>query len=32
NSTEFRLKSLMERELPIQKDVEKWYPLWGIPF
>ena len=32
NATEFRLKSLMERELPIQKDVEKWYPLWGIPF
>lgn len=32
SSTEFRLKSLMERELPIEKNVEKWYPLWGIPF
>ncbi|WP_321419254.1 hypothetical protein [uncultured Methanomethylovorans sp.] len=32
NSAEFRLKSLMERELPIEKNVEKWYPLWGIPF
>ena len=32
NSVEFRLKSLMERELPIEKNVEKRYPLWGIPF
>ncbi len=29
---EFRLRAGMERELPIEKDVEKWYPLWGIPF
>ncbi|HII00770.1 TPA: hypothetical protein HA351_03655 [Methanosarcinaceae archaeon] len=29
---EFRLRTGMERELPIEKDVEKWYPLWGIPF
>lgn len=28
---EFRLRSLMERELPIEKEVERWYPLWGIP-
>jgi hypothetical protein len=31
NSLEFRLRSVMDRELPIEKDVEKWYPLWGIP-
>jgi len=31
NSLEFRLRSVIERELPIEKDVEKWYPLWGIP-
>ncbi len=29
---EFRLRSLLERELPVEKEVEKWYPLWGIPF
>jgi len=29
---EFRLRSEMEREMPVEKNVEKWYPLWGIPF
>ncbi len=29
---EFRLRSAMESELPIEKEMEKWYPLWGIPF
>lgn len=28
---EFRLKALLERELPIENDMGKWYPLWGIP-
>ncbi|MDY0386351.1 MAG: hypothetical protein RBT65_04315 [Methanolobus sp.] len=32
NSMELRLKSLMEKELPIEKEVGKWYPLWGMPF
>lgn len=32
NSTEFRIRSLLERELPIEKDLERWYPIWGIPF
>ena len=31
NTLEFRLRSVMESELPIEKNVEKWYPLWGIP-
>ncbi|TAJ43265.1 PspA-associated protein PspAB [Methanofollis fontis] len=31
NGYEFRLRSLLERELPLEKDVEKWYPLWGLP-
>ncbi|MDD1742862.1 MAG: hypothetical protein LUQ47_05960 [Methanotrichaceae archaeon] len=30
NSFEFRLKALFERELPIEKDIEKWYPLWDL--
>jgi hypothetical protein len=29
---EMRLKSLIEKELPIEKNLEKWYPLWGMPF
>lgn len=28
---EFRLRSVMEKELPIEKDVERWYPLWDVP-
>ncbi|MCK4928185.1 MAG: hypothetical protein KAR76_00470, partial [Methanosarcinales archaeon] len=32
NNLEFRLRSVMDSELPIEKNVEKWYPLWGIPF
>ena len=32
NSTyEFRLRSIMEKELPVEKDVERWYPIWDIP-
>ena len=31
SSYEFRLRSIMERELPIEKNVERWYPLWDIP-
>ncbi|MDM7940926.1 MAG: hypothetical protein QUS07_11380 [Methanothrix sp.] len=30
-SVEFRLRSLMEKELPLEKDEAKWYPLWGMP-
>lgn len=32
NPLEFRLRAEMEREMPVEKNVEKWYPLWGIPF
>jgi hypothetical protein len=28
---EFRLRSVMEKELPMEKEVERWYPLWDIP-
>ncbi|MHC1631329.1 MAG: PspA-associated protein PspAB [Methanotrichaceae archaeon] len=31
NTFEFRLRSVMESELPIEKNVEKWYPLWDMP-
>jgi hypothetical protein len=30
-SLEFRLKSLIGTELPIEKDETKWYPMWGMP-
>jgi len=31
SSYEFRLRSIMEKELPIEKETERWYPLWDIP-
>jgi hypothetical protein len=31
NAFELRLKTLMDREMPIEKELERWYPLWGSP-
>jgi hypothetical protein len=31
NAVELRLAAVMDRELPMEKDFERWYPLWGIP-
>lgn len=31
NASELHLRSVMEGELPIEPDLERWYPLWGIP-
>lgn len=30
-SYEFRLRSIMEKELPVEKETERWYPIWDIP-
>jgi hypothetical protein len=31
NARELRLSSIMSRELKVEDDLSKWYPLWGIP-
>jgi len=31
NATELRLQAAMQRELPIEAELERWYPLWGVP-
>jgi hypothetical protein len=31
NAEEMHLSSVMDGELKIEKDLSKWYPLWGIP-
>lgn len=28
---EFRLRSVMQSELPIEQELERWYPLWDVP-
>ncbi len=25
------VKALMEKEMPIEKDESRWYPMWGMP-
>ena len=33
NATEMRLGAVMEEEkIPIERNLEQWYSLWGIPF
>lgn len=32
NAEEMRLSSVMESELPMEKELERWYPMWDIPF
>lgn len=31
SAMEFRLRSLMQKEMPIEKDMARWYPMWGMP-
>lgn len=31
NPEELRLAAVMDRELPMEKNPEQWYALWGIP-
>ena len=31
NEAELRLKARMGPELPIEQELERWFPLWGIP-
>ncbi len=31
NVLEFKLKAEMEKELPVEAELEKWYPLWNLP-
>lgn len=31
NEREFQLKAQLENELPIESELERWFPLWEIP-
>ena len=31
NERELRLKAQVGAELPVEADLERWFPLWGIP-
>jgi hypothetical protein len=31
NESEFRLKAQIGSELPVEQELERWFPLWGIP-
>jgi hypothetical protein len=32
NAEELHLSAAMEKELPIEKDLERWFALWDLPF
>lgn len=31
HAAEMRMMALLEREMPWEKDLTRWYPLWGCP-
>jgi hypothetical protein len=31
NERELQLKAMIGNELPIEAELERWFPLWGIP-
>ena len=31
NELELRVRGVVGRELPIEKDLSRWFPLWGVP-
>ncbi len=31
NAAEIRMGAALEREVPIEQDLERWYPVWGAP-
>lgn len=31
NAAELRLQAALQKELPVEPELERWYPLWGIP-
>ena len=31
NERELQLKAQLGRELPIEEDLSRWFPLWGVP-
>lgn len=32
HALELRLANALRRELPVEDELERWFPLWGIPF
>lgn len=31
NAYELRLSAIMEKEMPIEPELERWYPIWDLP-
>lgn len=31
NELELRVRGVVGRELPMEKDLTRWFPLWGVP-
>ncbi|MGH9103182.1 MAG: PspA-associated protein PspAB [Acidimicrobiales bacterium] len=31
NELELRLRAILSKELPVEEDISRWFPLWGLP-
>lgn len=31
NAVEFQMSGTLKTDLPIEQEIEQWYPLWGVP-
>jgi hypothetical protein len=31
NAEEMRLATALEKELPIEQELERWFPVWNVP-
>lgn len=31
NQSELRLRGMLDGEIPIEADLSRWYPIWGVP-
>ena len=32
NPEELRLATALQKDLPVEKEIERWYPVWDLPF
>jgi hypothetical protein len=28
---ELQMKAIIDKELPVEPELDRWFPLWGIP-
>ncbi|MEA2502694.1 MAG: hypothetical protein QOD01_2805, partial [Actinomycetota bacterium] len=31
NVAELHLKGILEKDLKVEEDLQRWFPIWGVP-